>query len=112
MFHYWKCNDEKASTAPREDLKETILKYQQEAEEDDPQIGMIKECLAGKDKTCIAQIWESALHFKLKDMKKNDSNDIGAKLIKIGCKRENSARFSGFGSQKAFTVPDDIKNPG
>ena len=120
MYSYWLSGSELANTYPKRELMDVIEAHQEAAEEDDPDLGIIEDYLKGKEKVCLAEVIEKALHLEYSKMKKSERNAISAKLTgsRINCTlklnkagtKPSPERFSEYGSQQAYYVPDKLKN--
>ena len=95
---------------PRVSLLGEIKAKQEDAEVEDPRVGMIEEYLRGKERVCIIQIWNECLHQnyygKIPVPNQSDRLELGEILThKLGWKRGTVGRFGNYGSQKAFFPP-------
>ena len=118
MYSYWQSGSEMANTYPNRSLLGLIEGRQSAAEEDDPELGIIEDYLKYKEKVCLIEVCEKALHYEFSKMKKPERNAISAKLTgsRLGCTvKMNKAgdkpspdRFGDYGTQQAYMVPDRL----
>lgn len=118
MYEYWKSGSEQANTYPNRTMMNLIEARQEAAEEDDPELGLIEDYLKGKEKVCLAEVLEKALHYDLQKLNKKDRNAVSSKLTgkRLGCKlkmnksgdKPSPEKFGLYGSQQAYYVPDRL----
>lgn len=114
-----------ASPAPDPRLSAMITRQQEEAEVEDPRIGIILEYCKAKmqpttprqeprDRVCLAEIWNECLHSSQSSKPEftvASRREIGDLLrCKIGLIPSglNTAHFAGYGRQKYFTIPAEV----
>lgn len=92
-------------TVFKHELKNELIEAREHATEEDYRIGIIKEFLLTKDKTCILQVWREAFK-EFRNLEKKDSLEIGQILRKLGwgTKTGKEAResFKEYGQQRVF----------
>lgn len=115
MLTAYRNRDRLASTTPKSEVLTEIVDQQEDAEIEDPRIGLILDYLYYPDgvrkmeSVCIQEIWDKCIY---KDrayppkQERRDSVEIGELLTnKCGCARGVNKRFPGYGPQKSFILP-------
>ena len=118
MYEYWKSGSEQANTYPNRNMMKLIEARQEAAETDDPDLGIIEEYLKFKEKVCLKEVIEKALHYDYQKLRKSDKDEISTKLTgkRLGCKlkmnkagdKPSPEKFGEYGSQQAYYVPDRL----
>ena len=94
-----------------------IREKQAQAVEDDYRIGMIEEYCKHRDKVCIIELWQKALHNEFSKPTRKDSNDLALMLQSLpGWSKGKIERTAIYGSQQQWVksfeqqIEDDREN--
>lgn len=112
MLYRLEQNDPLSRPAPNMALLQIIEAHQEDAEIEDPRVGMIEDFLEGKDRVCLRQVWDECLYRNTASppqMTRHDSNDLAELLsTNLHWKRGSVARFgNGYGRQKCYYPPEN-----